>query len=177
MPESQQTIVEKKAPPKKKPSLLSFLEPFITAVAPEIGVPLKLAHGAFNAVQGKGDIGDSLTQVSELMKGDEGGDPPPPGPPPLEEESTPEQALASADQQPSGGGMGGGSASGMGGGESPEHDFSPPELASLQQLTKAFPGIDTEIQDNPSLLDGAGNLVAKLKNYYSKQQKQGGVQA
>jgi len=49
-------------------------------------------------------------------------------------------------------------------------DFTPEQMQSLQMISQQFPGLDGELQSDPGLLDGAGNLVSKLSRYYKRQQ-------
>ena len=115
--------------------------------------------------------------------GEEGGDT---EDPPMDDKvqpGNPDEALAMDAAPPaSGGGAEGGMGMAGGGAEEmdpnePEpdgdvDDFTPEQMQSLNFIAQQFPTWNTELQQDPSLLDGAGNLIQKLGNYYKRQQPQ-----
>jgi len=143
--------------------LRTLLRPFMPEVAAGLDVASGLLHGDPSAAVGQA--------AKIIKKNNEGGEKAPqeeggitPGKVPQVNPITPPdgQAMAMAGEEanpnepePDG----------------DQDDFTPEQMQSLQMISQQFPGLDGELQADPGLLDGAGNLVSKLNRYY-KQQRQ-----
>lgn len=155
----QPTQVINQKPQRSQGGILrSLLRPFMPEVAAGI-------DAADSLLSGEG-AGDALAMAAKMLqKEDLGEDEDPPG--------TVEISGGTPDELQAEEGLGGGQGGGSGGGGS--FDFSPPELESLQQITSAFPEWESEISEDPALLDGVMALAGKLKGYFSKQGGQASV--
>ena len=156
--------------------LRSLLRPFM----PEVSAGLDAASGLLH-----GNPSQALGMASKAIAGEMSGEDSGEEDPPMDDKvqpGNPDEALASNGGPSQGGGYEGGQ--GMGGGGSEEmdpnepepdgdqDDFTPEQLQSLNFIAQQFPTWNTELQKDPSLLDGAGNLIQKLSNHYKRQQVQ-----
>lgn len=177
MPQSQQTQMVHQQPQQHGGGglLRSLLRPFMPEVSAGIdiasgllhGKPDSMSQGLAMATKAIGEGGEA-EQNPEEVSGTPGevtpGDVP---------EANPVMAMNNPQEEMAEGGMG-----------SPEEEaaegegLTPEQMASLQSLDKQFPGVHMELTKDPGLLDGASNMVNKLRYMYRKQaQQQGGVQA
>jgi len=160
--------------------LRSLLRPFMPEVSAGIDIASGLLHGDPSQA-----LGAASKAIAEEMTGEEA----PPEDPPMDDKvqpGNPDEALAMDAAPPaSGGGAEGGMGMAGGGGGGAEEmnpnepepdgdqdDFTPEQMQSLNFIAQQFPTWNTELQKDPSLLDGAGNLIKKLGNYYKRQQPQ-----
>lgn len=156
--------------------LRSLLRPFM----PEVSAGIDIASGLLH-----GDPSQALGMASKAISGAMGGEDSGEEDPPMDDKvqpGNPDEVLASNGGPSQGGGAEGGQ--GMSGGGSEEmdpnepepdgdqDDFTPEQLQSLNFIAQQFPTWNTELQKDPSLLDGAGNLIQKLSNHYKRQQMQ-----
>ena len=157
--------------------LRSLLRPFMPEVSAGLDAASGLLHGDPSQALGMASkaISEAMNKKDNKKKED----------PPMDDKvqpGNPDQVLASNGGPSQGGGAEGGQ--GMSGGGSEEmdpnepepdgdqDDFTPEQLQSLNFIAQQFPTWNTELQKDPSLLDGAGNLIQKLSNYYKRQQVQ-----
>jgi len=138
--------------------LRSLLRPFM----PEVAAGIDMADGAITALSGGGGGGlqGSLAQASKMLSGGEGATEYPgkkmseggvdPGKVP---EVNP--VMASAETQDMGAEEG--------------EELTDEQMAAFQQLDQQFPGVNQQFAADPSLLDGASNMVNKLRYMYRKQ--------
>lgn len=139
--------------------LRSLLRPFM----PEVAAGIDMADGAITALSGGGGGGlsSSLAQASKMLSGGEGG-----------EEGGEEMSEGGVDpgEVPEVNPV-------MASAEDPSQDvgaeegeeLSDEQMAALRQLDQQFPGVNQELASDPSLLDGASNMVNKLRYMYRKQ--------
>lgn len=158
--------------------LRSLLRPFMPEVAAGLDIASGLLHGDPSQA-----LGAASKAIAGGMMGEEGGDT---GEPPMDDKvqpGNPDEALAMDAAPPaSGGGAEGGMGMAGGGAEEmnpnePEpdgdvDDFTPEQLQSLNYIAQQFPTWNSEILQDPQLLDGASNLLQKLSNHYKRQQPQ-----
>lgn len=175
MPQSQHTQMIQQRPQQSGGGglLRNLLRPFMPEVSAGIDMASGLLHG--NA----GSLGQGLSMASKALQGDAAssqespemsgapgevtpGDMPEVNPvqaqAPIQGDDDGDEMAMTADQ-----------------GDADGDELTPDQMASLQHLDKQFPGVHQELMQDPGLLDGAGNLVNKLRYMYRKQQ--GGVQA
>lgn len=134
--------IRQQAPEGQRGSRGGWLRSFIQPFMPEVTAGINAVDAALS-----GDPSAALGQASKLLAAEDSGEPPPPEEPPPEEGPKPppgeEQKLA--------------------------FDFTPPQIEAFNELLKIAPGVDSELQQDPSLLDGASNMVNLLKQYYSER--------
>lgn len=161
MPQAQQTQVTHQQQGGRGGGLLrSLLRPFMPEVSAGLDVASSLLHG-----DAAGAAGQVAGQAAKMMGGgeeeapqEEGGITP--GEVPDVNPVQPQQMMAMNEEadpnemEPDG----------------DVDDFTPEQMQSLQMISQQFPGLDGELQSDPGLLDGAGNLVSKLSRYYKRQQ-------
>ena len=154
--------------------LRNLLRPFMPEVSAGIDIASGLIHGKPDAMS------QGLAMATKAIGGDEGGA----EQNPEEVSGTPGEVTPGDVPQPNAVAMNnpqeemaeGGT--GLPGEEEAEgEDLTPEQMASLQTLDKQFPGVHMELTKDPGLLDGASNMVNKLRYMYRKQSQQGGVQA
>lgn len=180
MPQQQSPMVLQQ--PKQKSGgggiLRSILRPFM----PEVAAGIDAADGVLTALRG-GDGSDGFAQAAKMLKSEmdgEGGEEEKPG----TVEVPPNPTLSGGPTGGMGGAMGGGA--GGGGGGSPEEedenegepdededDFNPAEWDSVNKIASLLPGVGSELESDPGLLDGVMNLAMKLKKHYGRSAPEG----